>query len=62
MGNSIKEIIKMKIEIDLPEEIYLFFKSRSIYHKNTINQEIINYLKNEFEISKELSFEDVMEL
>ena len=59
MENSIKEII-MKIEIDLPEDIYYFYKSRASYHNKELEQEIIDFLNMEANKLKKLPFEDVM--
>lgn len=60
MGNSIKGITKMKIEIELPEDVFLFFKIRSIYHKREINKEIVNYLEKETKNLIQSTFEEAI--
>ena len=50
----------MKIEIDLPEEIYYFYKSRAAYHNKELDQEIIDFLNMEASKLKEMAFKNVM--
>ena len=59
MENFIEGII-MKIEIDLPDEIYYFYKSRAAYHNKELDQEIIDFLNMEASKLKEMAFKNVM--
>ena len=59
MENFIEGII-MKIEIDLPEEVYLFFKARSIIKEEEIEKEIVEYLKREIKCLKDSSFKEAI--
>lgn len=52
----------MKIEIELPEDVFLFFKSRASYHNKNLKEEITEYLNREANKLKKLPFEDVMDL
>lgn len=52
--------MKIKIEIDLPEEVYLFFKARSIIKKEEIEKEIVEYLKKEIKCLKDSSFKEAI--
>lgn len=50
----------MKIEIDLPEDVFLFFKSRAIYHKKSIEIEIEAFLGEETKNLKESTFKEAI--
>jgi len=50
----------MKVEIELPEEIYNFFKARAILKQRKLDEEISEYLKKEAKQLQNLPFKDAI--
>jgi len=55
-------MIKIKVEIEIPEDIYLFFSYKSAINKNSVSKEIINFLTRELNHLKKLSLEEILNL